>query len=504
MPPKKPARNSFFFFMLDYKNRQEARGVVFQGGLKDVANACSAEWENMTPQQKGPYEARAKDAKVKDGISGTKYTSQGVPISLIEREAKRKQDFEDNMNDYIKVTVNMSEHRDNLISKKFYFIHVNWLCRQVLPNGEGDFLPLEFAVTEFSLKNGVQNTYHELIDIDVPMGYTFEARLHAQETHKIDQNPAGGQSNFGAMFQKLKTLLKPETIGEEFPPLYTTKGVMEIVPGLLSRMAKAAGRSVDIFKVYPIETLFFHIRNAAVSNNEAQSSAMGFPAESLAEKEIWKDRFDQALGIACDYHTELDESSIHCSRSIVIRWAYIICDFCCLDLEIEMKPGRHCPLNTDVDGIQKAKETLVREALTYTRTEGARGLSSMTGVTEEHRVRTSERTYREEQERRKHSQPLQIIDHSKLRNSNTQEVKIAPKPTGSRVSTYADLTNNKRERELRMPHTKSYAVMGRGTETVPNMDDMNFPAIGGRGAGLMRNLDNFAPIGRGRGLPFGN
>lgn len=45
MPPKKQPQNAFFFFMLDYKKKQEAKGVVFPGGLKDVADACSEEWK---------------------------------------------------------------------------------------------------------------------------------------------------------------------------------------------------------------------------------------------------------------------------------------------------------------------------------------------------------------------------------------------------------------------------------------------------------------------------
>lgn len=41
----------------------------------------------MTPQEKGPYEKRAKDAKVskQNGTSGERYTTQGIAFSELDR-----------------------------------------------------------------------------------------------------------------------------------------------------------------------------------------------------------------------------------------------------------------------------------------------------------------------------------------------------------------------------------------------------------------------------------
>lgn len=137
------------------------------------------------------------------------------------------------------------------MSKKFYFIHVNFLCCVELPNKEKDFIPVEFAVAEFSLKDGVQleNTYHEIIDISVPKGETCEAVRRAAETHGIgiDQTSIG-EKNFHIMFEKLKVLMKPEIINDKLPPLYTTAGIKEVVPGLLSRMAESAGMQMNNFR----------------------------------------------------------------------------------------------------------------------------------------------------------------------------------------------------------------------------------------------------------------
>lgn len=77
--------------------------------------------------------------------------------------------------------------------------------------------------------------------------------------------------------------------------------------------------------------------------------------------EFERDVYDYAANISCDVsvtaflfllifsyciifevHEELAAQN-HCSKSIVTRMAYIICDNCCNDLNIELIPGRHIP-----------------------------------------------------------------------------------------------------------------------------------------------------------------
>lgn len=46
--PKKPPKNAFFFFMLDVKRKEEARGLRFSNGLAGVSEVASAQW-NVRP-----------------------------------------------------------------------------------------------------------------------------------------------------------------------------------------------------------------------------------------------------------------------------------------------------------------------------------------------------------------------------------------------------------------------------------------------------------------------
>jgi len=41
---KKQPKNAFYFFMLKFKNEEEAKGVRFPGGLKEVADIAAPIW----------------------------------------------------------------------------------------------------------------------------------------------------------------------------------------------------------------------------------------------------------------------------------------------------------------------------------------------------------------------------------------------------------------------------------------------------------------------------
>lgn len=64
----------------------------------------------MTPQQKGPYERKARDAKQSGagGSGGERYTSQGIPYSVIEKEQKEREREESNMKKHISDIVKLS------------------------------------------------------------------------------------------------------------------------------------------------------------------------------------------------------------------------------------------------------------------------------------------------------------------------------------------------------------------------------------------------------------
>lgn len=94
--PKKPPKNGYFYFMRDFKIREEKLGRRFPGGMKDVADAASYEWQCMPQHEKDEYNRRAKDERHfedRENVSRSlekKFNSLGISFAAIEREKQEK------------------------------------------------------------------------------------------------------------------------------------------------------------------------------------------------------------------------------------------------------------------------------------------------------------------------------------------------------------------------------------------------------------------------------
>lgn len=71
--------------------------------------------------------------------------------------------------------------------------------------------------------------------------------------------------------------------------------------------------------------------------------------------ELERDVYEYAINVSCEVHEELAVQN-NCSKSIVTRMAYIICDHCCADLNIELRPGKHVPFNARVSSSRSTTE----------------------------------------------------------------------------------------------------------------------------------------------------
>ncbi|CAK9813016.1 Protein maelstrom [Anthophora plagiata] len=458
MSKRVKGNNAFYFFMLDWRKRNKC-----QKNLKELAAdpACSEEWQNLTPQQKGYYQAKASESKVASQGIRDKKTGIGESIKELEANDKREQEFQENMHQYINSVVAMGMQHKNLSKLKFILIHVNWFFRRETGINQYEFFPAEFAVAEFSLEDGVQNVYHEILNVKIPLGWRRDALETSQQTHQIPIELAEGQSDFSLMYDKLTQLLIRNKTGNKFPPLFTTKDVTLAVESFLIKMTDAAKASIEEFSVYSLEALFGALRNAAAQNVNNCSIPL-----VVAENEFGKDVFFSICGIECDFHKIIDGTAQYCSQSVVTRWGYTICDYCCEYLGIEMIEGVHCPVSSLSASDQNTVDENISSRFKNLNIGNQKNFVEINGVSTEHRRKVSERTYKEEQRRRNESKPIEIIDHSKLN---------ATKPSTSSIA-------NVPSRPLRLPKTKSYT-----SEDVNESSDLLSDA-------------NFPPLGRGRGI----
>ncbi|XP_076236936.1 protein maelstrom homolog [Calliopsis andreniformis] len=473
MSKKAKGQNAFYFFMLEWKRKQEKKGRVFPNGLKDISNNpdLNEEWRNLPKQQKGYYEAQAKESKIQAQGALTKKTALGESIDEVYESEKREQEFHQNMLQYIESVVSMGTQHNNLEKIKFIFIHVNWFYKREIGINKYDFCPAEFAIAEFSLENGIENMYHEIINAKIPLGWRRDAYETSMETHKIPVELKVGEENFALMYDKLIAILKANKTGNKFPPLYTAKDMNIAVESLLKRMTEAAKKSTDDFVIYSLEALFGALRNAATQKVDDCSIPL-----VIAEIEFGKDIFVSEQNLECSYHKNIDGTSQYCSMAVVKRWGFTICDHCCEFLNIPMIKGIHCPVSES--HIKSSVEENIEVHMNKLNINEQCKMVSMTGVSEDYRRRVSERSYQEEQRRRNECKPLEIIDHSKF--NTISNVSIPGRP-------------------LRLPKTKSRAV-SEMPENLPSFNASDFPPMGGRGTVPKKDEKDIKfSLGRGRG-----
>lgn len=473
--------------MHEFKRREEKKGRAFPGGLKDVQAdpQCNKEWQSMNPVKKAEYNNRAKNQKQ----TGGKKTGVGECMDTVRNDAKRKEDFKHNMIEDIENEVAEGMEFDTLASKKFNFIHTNWFYTRSLEGNEFDYIPAEFAVSEFSLEHGVTGIYHEILKTEILIGYRREAMETSQETHQLPWDLSCACDDFSYMCNKLKEFLEPNR-KDGYPPLYTSGKIKPAVEALVKRLIRSQNLPENTFRVYDLEVLFMSLRNAA-----QQKSDMAADFKTvMAEYELIKDAFSFTPGLDCDFHKNLDGTSQFCSMSIVKRWAFTICDYCCPNMGIKEIVGVHVPLRSNPELLDSALNGLT-DQIDLMNLQDTIGIKSITGVSKEYRMRVSERTDAEEQRRRKDKTHVTVI--------NFAEKKAEP---DSIVVPSAATKTPEFQLPLRRPTTASQAL-GWGQRGAPQQHSFNesdFPSLGvsaGRGVGNRRRQNETKPsVGRGRGI----
>ncbi|XP_017879308.1 protein maelstrom 2-like [Ceratina calcarata] len=223
-------------------------------------------------------------------------------------------------------------------------------------------------------------------------------------------------------------------------------------------MCDAAERQIEDFKVYSTEVLFNEVLNAALKHTEGEDP---IPI-AVATLEFEKDIFAYTSGSECDFHKFLDNTAQYCSKSIVTRWGYTMCNYCCKHLNIEMIEGVNYPASQEKD---EATGTNVDELAARMEwlTAGEKKKKDMNGVCNSHQLKVSAGSHSQEQRGRVKSESLEINDHGKVGAGSSSETNTDRLP----------------QRPLRMPK-----VMPISLQVSNNTDDSSYE-------------DSFPPIGRG-------
>ncbi|XP_039293727.1 protein maelstrom 2 [Nilaparvata lugens] len=355
---KKPIVNAFSCFMRDFQSEQRAAGRNYT--LEQCSKLCDQLWKALPETEKAYYQSRANAEK--NRLKAEKYNSLGEPLErVLQRQLGEDLKIRE-MNGEIEYAVHGMEDPEILLTKVFHLIHINYFCK----DDRGQFYPAEMAMAEFTIRDGLIRVVHSLINSGkLPVGYFATAREHCADTHrtpldlKHNNKPLESQ-NPTDFLKSIMKILQPEngTSMGEMPPLYTMPDEVNVllnescVLNALDIFCLSQNLSENTFKVYSLPKLFYELRNKAQKDT--------CPSVSTALSILETDTYKYTNGIACDFHEEEDVAQ-YCSKSIVQRWVYTICDHICKDFKVAITPGFHVPKQADLDGASRNRRKHVEE-----------------------------------------------------------------------------------------------------------------------------------------------
>lgn len=344
MAPKKNNKRNhqpkgpYYFFMMEFKKKQEAAGHYFRGGVHEVQLKASPRWNAMSNEEKEPYQQMAREHREFLRDNGEKYTSQGIPLTMVEAEQKAKIAKTDMIKNTISDMLDKAVANNELEKLEFYFVSFAYFC---VTSG-GTYIPAEMGLVRYSLKDGVMDKLHMFIDPGkLPLGMAYDAKQHSETDHQLPIPPdAKGEKDNDEIILKMFSFLSQQ---EKMPPLFTETNDIKMVENILKGILNQGSMDENTLLVCPLSELFYQLKRATESFG---LDIKTFPSVHIAQAIIQKDVYEYTKDISCDFHEE-EGNGKYCPLSRCVRWAYIISDSCCLDLSIEMKPGRHLPMNAD-------------------------------------------------------------------------------------------------------------------------------------------------------------
>ncbi|XP_050308163.1 protein maelstrom homolog [Anthonomus grandis grandis] len=334
MPPKKSKPNGFIMFAQELKKTQGRKYT----SLKEACDAAAPLWARMSKDDRQPYINRSHQGN----RDSSQYTSEGLDVQRLKKEESLKRQASEVDRYAIRSTISLAHHSDELETEMFFLIDINIFCHYQM---EDRYWPAEISVLCFNLKDGVkpENIFHSMImPGPMPIGYKFDAKKHSDETHHIpvpyDDNV---ETNMEEVYFELKEFLDKKKMPgvKSMPMLYANKKYTKMIKRILNLWGEEYEGQTDIFNVYEIQLMLYYLRNT-VAGDEVWNKM------SFSERQLEKDIYAYVSEIACLFHAH--SYPVYCTKSIVTRYAYIICDNCCPDLNIGLIEGQHVPFNADL------------------------------------------------------------------------------------------------------------------------------------------------------------
>ncbi|XP_055677737.1 protein maelstrom homolog [Lutzomyia longipalpis] len=338
MPTKK--RQPFYFFMVEMQKKHREKGTKYS--LREMPAIAAPFWAKMTKEEKAKYEAQSKRYNEDRSGSSDIKTCHGIAYREVEQEKRRAAEESRKMKEEVRQLINTAILAQNLSSKMYYVIHINYFCESRDSNGEVRYDAAELAILDFSLEDGVKHGMHTVIRLDeLPYGYTFEASYHTEKTHMLPLPPKtiGCSTIDDAVEEVLRFINMDEDV---CPPIFTSDLDLPIVRSVFREVLQRLPTKHHDVRIYSLSELLFNLKNVTHGQTASAVTQPPFASVYLAECYLARGTFDFAEGLPCQFHQEVDRVT-HCSQTKVKGWAFSVIHSCAPDLGIQFVEGKHEP-----------------------------------------------------------------------------------------------------------------------------------------------------------------
>ena len=242
---------------------------------------------------------------------------------------------------------------------KFYLISSNIQLKTI----KDEYKPLEIGLVEYTIRNGINTTYHQLIDCgDIPLGYAFTAIDHMERTHKIPlKNFVLASNDYQKIWTQILEFLsdsyidemenemfgRPMIVFSQSDQIQQNYGALKWLQNNYNKEDNDLKASDPSFKTqFNIKVLnVSKLLSVLFSTSDIQKT------EEWCEKAITSPAFDWTPGTDCPFHEDIQ--CIDCALGVAKRMTYLLSHFLRQPYDIRLTPN-HLPTLEDNSTLNKA------------------------------------------------------------------------------------------------------------------------------------------------------
>ncbi len=233
----------------------------------------------------------------------------------------------------------------------WYLIKFQTFCKsEVNPYApELDYSPFyyvlaEVALVEFSIEQGITNTYHAFIKPNtVPLGYRSQCMESERDVHQIPFDNFGRvTSTYAEIYSSIKTFVHLRQENNYYAPMFCLgEDVDQARFGIkflqdMSGQRKMPGMDGDLTeKVFDLECLYMYLVD--VREQSIQYAA--------ANEDLTRYTYDYSPNTACDFHED-KAGVVSCALGTCKRHCYLMSDVLCGLYEVELTEN-HLPIEKE-------------------------------------------------------------------------------------------------------------------------------------------------------------